>query len=85
VNATLLVSTDEPFAIISMVNAPDASGSGKSLTPFSRMHSENFTAFSRVVAAPLLPLLPVPALPVPPQPALIKATMATVARVAVLR
>src|SRR5258708_31109410 len=26
-------------------NAPDAFGSGKSLTPLTRMHSENFTAF----------------------------------------
>ena len=28
-------------------NSPDAFGSGKSLTPFARKHSENFTAFSR--------------------------------------
>jgi hypothetical protein len=44
------MSTDEPFAIVSIVNAPDAFGSGNSLTPFSRMHSENLTAFSRGVA-----------------------------------
>src|SRR5262249_33448569 len=40
-------------------NSPDAFGSGKSGYPFSRMHSANFTAFSRAVAF-LLP--PVPAL-----------------------
>ena len=32
-------------------NSPDAFGSGKSLTPLARMHSENFTAFSRGVTA----------------------------------
>src|SRR5262245_38238060 len=31
-------------------NSPDAFGSGKSGYPFSRMHSANFTAFSRGVA-----------------------------------
>ena len=31
-------------------NSPDASGSGNSGTPFSRMHSANFTAFSCSVA-----------------------------------
>src|SRR5436190_16564986 len=30
-------------------NSPDAFGSGKSLTPLARMHSESFTAFSRAV------------------------------------
>ena len=30
-------------------NSPDAFGSGKSLTPLARRHSENFTAFSRAV------------------------------------
>ena len=45
VNAGVLVSSDEPFAISSMVNLPDAPGSGKSLTPLLRMHSANFTAF----------------------------------------
>src|SRR5262249_19405054 len=53
-------------------NSPDAFGSGKSGYPFSRMHSANFTAFSRAVAFLLPPvpaLLPVPvllALPVLP-------------------
>ena len=45
-NAAQLVSTDEPFATPSMVNSPDASGSGNALTPLARMHSANFTAFS---------------------------------------
>ena len=45
-NAGVLGSSDEPFAIPSMVNWPDASGSGNSLTPLLRMHSANFTAFS---------------------------------------
>ena len=45
-NAALFVSSDEPFATPSMVNSPDASGSGNALTPLSRMHSANFTAFS---------------------------------------
>ena len=49
-NAAVLVSSDEPFAIPSMVNSPDASGSGNSLTPLSRMHSANLTALSRLVA-----------------------------------
>jgi hypothetical protein len=59
-NAALLGSTDEPFAISSMVNSPDASGSGNALTPLFRMHSANFTAFSCVAAVLLPPLLPVP-------------------------
>ena len=45
-HAAVLGSSDEPFAIPSMVSAPDASGSGNSLTPLSRMHSANFTACS---------------------------------------
>ena len=44
-HAAVLVSSDEPFTTPSMVNSPDASGSGNSLTPLSRMHSANFTAF----------------------------------------
>ena len=44
-NAGVLVSSDEPFATASMVNLPDAPGSGNSLTPLLRMHSANFTAF----------------------------------------
>src|SRR5665213_1143273 len=47
--AAEFVSTDEPFATASIVNWPDASGSGNALTPLLRMHSANFTAFSRVV------------------------------------
>src|SRR4029453_13781262 len=43
-------------------NSPDAFGSGKSGYPFSRMHSENFTAFSRGVAV-LLSLAAVVLLP----------------------
>jgi hypothetical protein len=39
-------SSPEPFSTPSIVNSPEASGSGNSLTPFSRMHSANFTAFS---------------------------------------
>ncbi len=45
-NAAALVSTDEPFATASIVNSPDAFGSGNARTPFARMHSANFTAFS---------------------------------------
>ena len=44
VNAALFVSIELPFAIVSIVNVPDASGSGKALTPLCRMHSANFTA-----------------------------------------
>src|SRR5438876_7750152 len=72
-------------------NSPDAFGSGKSPTPFARMHSVNFTALSRAVRF-LFPPVPVPLagpavlvpplLRVPPQPALITATMATIARAA---
>src|SRR5439155_8495746 len=78
-NAAEFVSRDEPFATASMVNAPDASGSGNAPTPLARMHSANFTAFARVVAVLLIPLLTVPGvaavslpplLRVPPQPAL---------------
>lgn len=60
-NATLLVSTPEPFAIASIVNWPDGPGSGNLLTPFERMHRANCTAFSRLVAVLLAPALPVPA------------------------
>jgi len=45
-NAELFVSSDEPFATASIVNSPDAFGSGKALTPLARMHSANLTAFS---------------------------------------
>src|SRR5205807_1345606 len=45
-NAPLFGSSDEPFTTPSMVNEPDASGSGNALTPLARMHSANFTAFS---------------------------------------
>ena len=38
VNAALLVSTDEPFAIPSMVTSPVASGSGNALIPLAGMH-----------------------------------------------
>ena len=44
-NVGVLGSSDEPFTIPSMVNLPDAPGSGNSLTPLLRMHSANFTAF----------------------------------------
>ena len=43
-NAAVLVSSDEPFAIASMVNSPDAFGSGNALTPFYRMQLANFIA-----------------------------------------
>ncbi len=59
-NAAELVFRDELFATASMVNAPDASGSGNVLTPLARMHSANFTALARVVEVPVAPL---PALP----------------------
>src|SRR5438874_2291648 len=64
-------------------NSPDAFGSGKSPTPFSRMHSVNFTALSRAVRF-LFPPVPVllavsVLLAVPPQPALITASMARAA------
>src|SRR5947209_7495031 len=51
-------------------NSPDAFGSGKSPTPFSRMHSVNFTALSRAVRF-LFPPMPAVLLRVAPQPALI--------------
>ena len=54
-NAAVLGSSDEPFAIPSMVSSPDATGSGNTLTPLSRMHSANFTAFSCVAVLLLLP------------------------------
>ena len=50
-NAAVFVSSDEPLATASMVNSPDASGSGNARTPLSRMHSENFIPFSRAVFA----------------------------------
>ena len=55
--AAELVSTAEPSATPSMLNSPDVFGSGNLLTPLTRMHSANFTAFSRVVEV----LLPLPA------------------------
>ena len=58
-NAAELVFRDDPFATASMVNAPDASGSGNAPTPLARMHSANFTAFARVLAVLLGALLPV--------------------------
>ena len=57
--AAVLGSNDEP-ALIPYMNWPDASGSGNSLTPLSRMHSANFTAFSTLVAVLAPPLLPEP-------------------------
>ena len=60
-NDAELVSSDEPFATASMVNAPDASGSGNAPTPLARMHSANFTALARVVDVPVAPLPTVPA------------------------
>jgi hypothetical protein len=39
-----------------MHESPDASGSGNSLTPLSRIYLAHFTAFSSLVAV-LLPLL----------------------------
>ena len=77
-----LVSTEEPFAIPSMVNLPDASGYGNARTPWARMHTANLTAFPRAMAllvggaAVSAPLL----LWAPPQPALITATVATMSR-----
>jgi hypothetical protein len=78
-NAGLLVSTPEPFAIASIVNWPVALGSGKLMTPFERMHCENFTACSRFVS--VLPVLPVPVAAGAFEPhALIMGTMAIRAR-----
>jgi hypothetical protein len=57
-NAAELVSSEEPFATASIVNSPDAFGSGNALTPLTRMHSVNFSALSRRVVF-LLPLVPV--------------------------
>ena len=37
------LTNNVPFAIVSIVNVPDASG-GNARTPFERMHSANFTA-----------------------------------------
>src|SRR3954451_6404028 len=83
VNAALLGSTDEPFAIPSMVTSPDARGSGNALIPLARMHWAKATAFSCAV-----PLRAVAAVPSPPrlpepaegfeQPATIRASMARV-------
>ena len=77
-------STDEPFATASRVSSPDASGSGNALTPLSRMHSANFTAFSCVEAVALTALVAV-LLSVPadrsPQPATITASSARAASV----
>jgi hypothetical protein len=56
-HAGALGSSDEPFTTPSIVNPPDAGGSGNSLTPLFRMHSANFIAFSRL-AAFVLPALP---------------------------
>lgn len=44
VKVALLVSMPDPFAISSIVNCPDAGGSGKLLTPFDRIQPENCTA-----------------------------------------
>src|SRR5262249_39930665 len=76
-NTALFVFTDEPLAIASIVSSPDASGSGNALTPLARMHSANFTAFSRV-ALPSPPVL----LRVPPHPALTTTTTASMASAA---
>jgi hypothetical protein len=76
-NAALLVSSDERFAIASMVNVPDASGSGNSLTPLARMHWANFTAPSRAAAFVFLALRVSAA--AFEQPAQIRATMARAA------
>src|SRR5262245_56817638 len=85
-NAALSVSRDEPFATPSIVNSPDAFGSGNCATPLSRMHAANLIAFSRLVAVLLPPpLLPVPVLVLPfsaeplEQPATISAMMARAA------
>ena len=72
--------------------SPFGSGSGKWGTPFARMHSANFTAFSCLVSflsAPLpvsvlptvavLPAVPVSEAAFEPQPALISATVARAA------
>src|SRR5262245_10838773 len=74
-NAALLGSTDDPFATPSMVDSPEASGSGNARTPLARMHSANFTAFSCVAAA-LLPPVSAGAFE---QPATIAASMARAA------
>ena len=81
-HAAVLVSSDEPFTTPSIVSSPDASGSGNSRTPFSRMHSANLTAFSRPVAGFVSPVPAVLAVPVSegafePQPAPIRATTAS--------
>src|ERR671936_578786 len=47
--ATAFVHTAGVTLIPNDGNAPDALGSGKSPTPFERMHSENFTAFARAL------------------------------------
>src|SRR5579862_738849 len=61
-NDALFGSSDEPFTTPSMVNEPEAAGSGNPITPLARMHSANFTALLEAV------LVPVPADPFP-QPA----------------
>src|SRR5487761_962520 len=71
-------SSDEPFITPSMVSAPDASGSGKLLTPLARMHWANFTACATLAAG-----LPAPVAAGALEPhALIRATIAIAARAA---
>src|SRR4051812_41820462 len=64
-----------------------AFGSGKSLTPCARMHSENFTAFSRAVSFLVAVLVAVPVAEgaFAPQPVLIKPIRPTMARAAIGR
>src|SRR5258707_11715927 len=82
-NVGVLGSSDEPFAIASMVTLPEAPGSGDSLTPLLRMHLANFTDFRAWAAMLLPPVLPVLMLGGPVEPhALISATMAIRARAA---
>src|ERR1700729_3532533 len=65
------------LTVIPPTNSPDAVGSANPLSPWARIQSANFTAFSYLEAAvspPLLPLLPV-AGALEPHP-LIRATVA---------
>ena len=83
-NDALFVSSDEPFAIASMVRPPDASGSGNALTPLSRMHCANLSPFCAGAARGRERCREPPAVAVSdgafePQPALISATMTRVA------
>src|SRR5947209_7028499 len=74
-NGGVFGSSDEPFTTPSMVNLPDAPGSGNALTPLLRMHVANFTALRVAAVAAAATPLPLAAGGFEPH-ALIRAIMA---------